>query len=117
MVIAQIETAEGLANVEAIAAVPGVDVLWIGHFDLTNFLGIPGEFKHPQYLAAVDRVVAACKANGKTAAFLTTDESWVRDYAAKGFRCFAYGVDHLMLQHALRSGLDLLRDAMSARKR
>ena len=42
MVIAQIETAEGLDNVEAIAAVPGVDALWVGHFDLTNFMGIPG---------------------------------------------------------------------------
>ena len=41
MVIPQIETGEGLDNVEAIAAVPGVDALWIGHFDLTNFMGIP----------------------------------------------------------------------------
>ena len=48
MVIPQIETVEGLANVEAIAAVPGVDALWLGHFDLTNFLGIPGEFQHPR---------------------------------------------------------------------
>ena len=42
MVIPQIETREGLDNVEAIAAVPGVDALWVGHFDLTNFMGIPG---------------------------------------------------------------------------
>src|SRR5437762_4763154 len=42
LLIAQIETDEGLANVETIAAVHGVDALWIGHFDLTNFLGIPG---------------------------------------------------------------------------
>ena len=42
LVIAQIETAEGLNNVEAIAAMPGVDALWLGHFDLTNFMGIPG---------------------------------------------------------------------------
>ena len=48
LVIPQIETAEGLANVEAIAAVPGVDALWLGHFDLTNFMGIPAQFKHPR---------------------------------------------------------------------
>ncbi len=41
MVIPQIETVDGLANVEAIAAVPDVDALWLGHFDLTNFMGIP----------------------------------------------------------------------------
>src|ERR1700686_4940139 len=83
LLIAQIETDEGLANVEAIAAVPGIDALWIGHFDLTNFLGIPGEFRHPRYLAAVDRVLAACASSGKTPAFLATDETWARDYAAK----------------------------------
>ena len=42
MVIAQIETEHGLANLDAIAAVDGVDVLWVGHFDLSNFMGIFG---------------------------------------------------------------------------
>ena len=50
MVIAQIETDAGLANVEAIAAVPGIDALWVGQFDLTNFMGIPGQFPHPGLL-------------------------------------------------------------------
>ena len=111
LVIAQIETDEGLRNVDAIAAVPGVDALWIGQFDLTNFLGIPAQFQHPEYLAAVDRVVAACVSNGKAAAILATDERWARDYAAKGFRLMAYGVDQSMLQEALRRGLDVLREA------
>ncbi len=117
MVIPQIETVEGLANVERIAAVPGVDALWIGHFDLTNFMGIPAQFKHPDFLAALDRVVAACEANGKTAAFLTTDDDWVRDFAGKGFRLFGYGVDQLMLQQALGNGLRVLRNAVVPGKR
>jgi len=111
MLISQIETDEGLRNVEAIAAVPGVDALWIGQFDLTNFLGIPGEFGHPDYLAAIDRVVAACAAHGKTAAILAFDEAWARDYVAKGFRLMGYGVDQLLLQDGLRRGLDVIRDA------
>ena len=109
LVIAQIETAEGLANVEGIAATPGVDVLWIGHFDLTNFMGIPGQFRHPDYLAAVRRVVAACEAHGKTPAFLVADDEWAREYKALGFRLIAYGVDQAMLGNALRHGLDVLR--------
>ena len=117
LLIAQIETVEGLANVERIAAVPGVDALWIGHFDLTNFMGIPAQFKHPDFLAALDRVIAACEANGKTAAFLTTDDDWVRDYAAKGFRLFGYGVDQLMLQQALGNGLRVLRGAAGPGRR
>jgi 2-dehydro-3-deoxyglucarate aldolase/4-hydroxy-2-oxoheptanedioate aldolase len=47
LAIAQIETERGLAEVDEIAAVEGIDVLWVGHFDLTNFLGIPGEFSIP----------------------------------------------------------------------
>lgn len=111
LVIVQIETDEGLANVEAIAAVPGVDVLWIGHYDLTNFLGIPGQFTHPRYVAALERIVAACASQGLTPAILVTDEASVRAYAQRGFRMMANGVDHLLLQEAMRRGLDQLRAA------
>ena len=115
MVIPQIETAEGLANVEAIAAVPGVDALWLGQMDMSNFLGIPGQFKHPKFLGAVDRIVAACEAHRKTAAILAMDDDWARDYGATGFRLFAYGVDSLMLQGALAHGLALLRAKRQSR--
>ena len=70
---ASIETATGLENVDAIAAVPGVDVGWLGHFDLTNFLGIPAQFDHPRYLDAVERIVAACRRHGKTPGFMAGD--------------------------------------------
>jgi len=117
LVIVQVETAEGLDNVEAIAAVPGVDALWIGQFDLSNFLGIPAQFEHPTYLAAVDRVLRACNAQGKAAGMLATDDDWARDYAARGFRLMAYGIDHLLLQAALRRGLDVLRGALAEGRR
>ncbi|MGH7159762.1 MAG: HpcH/HpaI aldolase family protein [Acetobacteraceae bacterium] len=109
LVITQIETEKGLANVEAIATTPGVDVMWVGHFDLTNFLGIPGQFQHPDYLAAIGRVVAAAKANGKWAGFLATDEKWARDYWQHGFRVMAYGIDNAIYQAALKSGIDTLK--------
>src|SRR4029079_10104615 len=57
MVIALVETAVGIENVDAIAAVDGIDVVWLGHFDLTNFMGIPGQFDHPELHAAVDTLV------------------------------------------------------------
>lgn len=116
LVIAQVETAEGLDNVEALAAVPGVDSLWIGQFDLTNSLGIPGEFQHPAFLAAVERLVRACVAHGKAPAMLAADEAWAREYAAKGFRLMAYGIDQLLLQDALRHGLDVLRAALAVKE-
>lgn len=111
LTIVQIETDDGLANVEEIAAVPGVDALWVGQFDLTNFLGIPGQFDHPRYLEGIVRVLAACKASGKAPAFLAMDETWAREYAARGFRLLGYGVDTLLYQEALRRGLAVLREA------
>jgi 2-keto-3-deoxy-L-rhamnonate aldolase RhmA len=93
LVIAQIETERGLANVEAIAAVDGIDVLWVGHFDLTNFLGIPGQFEHPTYLAAIKRIVAAGRAHKKGLGFLATDQAWATAYKAHGFNMLAAGTD------------------------
>jgi 2-keto-3-deoxy-L-rhamnonate aldolase RhmA len=109
LVIAQIETVEGLRDVEAIAATPGIDVVWLGHFDLSNFMGIPGQFQHPDYLAAVRRVAGAAEAHGKVAGFMALDEAWAREYWGHGYRMLAFGLDHLLFQAALRSGLAVMR--------
>ena len=61
LTIAQIETVEGLVDVEAIAATPGIDVVWLGHFDLSNFMGIPGQFQHPDFIAAARRPPPAAR--------------------------------------------------------
>ena len=75
------------------------------------------QFQHPAYLAAVDRLLRACVAHGKTPAILATDDAWAREYAAKGFRLMAYGIDQLLLQDALRQGLDVLRAALAVGRR
>ena len=64
-VIVMLETAEGIENCEAIAAVKGVDVLLIGSGDLTTDLGIPGQVDHPRLRAAYERVATACQAHKK----------------------------------------------------
>jgi 2-keto-3-deoxy-L-rhamnonate aldolase RhmA len=112
LVICQVENASGLENVDAIAATPGVDIVWLGHFDLTNFLGIPAQFGHPRYQAAVDDIVAACRRHGKTAGFMASDREWAREYRDRGFRIIAYGVDVLLLKSALSAGLAALKDAV-----
>jgi 2-keto-3-deoxy-L-rhamnonate aldolase RhmA len=67
LTVCMIETREGLENVEEIAAVDGFDVLHVGSNDLLAAIGLPGQFGCPQHLAALDRVIAAAKANGKIA--------------------------------------------------
>lgn len=107
--ICQIETEVGLKNVDRIAAVEGVDCLWVGHFDLTNFLGIPAQFEHPKYLKAIDRIVAAANRHGKVAGFMAADGRWAADAYAKGFRIIAYGLDSMLLRDGIRAGIEALR--------
>jgi 2-keto-3-deoxy-L-rhamnonate aldolase RhmA len=114
MVICLIETPDGIKNIDKIAAVPGVDVLWLGHFDLTNFLGIPAQFDHPLYVKAIDKLVAAAKKHNKILACMTASEDWSRQYWVKGFRLFSAGIDSHLLQSALRSSLGTLHDLAAA---
>jgi 2-dehydro-3-deoxyglucarate aldolase/4-hydroxy-2-oxoheptanedioate aldolase len=111
IVIALIETKRGVQNVDAIAATPGIDVIWLGHFDLTNSLGVPGQFDHPSYTRGVEDIVAAARRHGKAAGFMALDETWGRDYLARGFNIIAYGLDHIIFQRGLSAGLSALRSA------
>lgn len=117
LVIAQIETEHGLENVEEIAAVDGVDVLWVGHFDLTNFLGIPGEFDNKVYKDALKRVVKAGRKHGKGLGFMAGDRKWARDYKAHGFNMLAAGTDHGLLMAGVNDLLDSVRDAPGLKKK
>jgi 2-keto-3-deoxy-L-rhamnonate aldolase RhmA len=110
LLIAQIETAEGVRHVDEIAATAGIDVLWIGHFDLTNSLGIPGQFTHPQFQEAVGRVVAGCRRHGKAPAFMASDIGGGKALLDQGFRMLAYGGDLWLYQAALQQGIAALRN-------
>lgn len=92
-VIAQIETERGLAELDAIAATPGIDVLWLGHFDLTNFMGIPGRFDDPQFDAAMKSIARVARAHGKSAGFMATDKAWIDRARRCGYNMLAIGTD------------------------
>jgi len=109
LVIAMIETKSGLENVDAIAAVPGVDVLWLGHFDLSNFLGIPGNFANPVFQDAIRRITGAAKKHGKAAGYMAASAALGREYLGHGFRMIATGTDQGMLQEATRAMLEGMR--------
>lgn len=112
IVMVQIETAEGLENVEEIAAVPGVDILWIGHYDLTISMGIPAQFDHPDYHAALDRIVAAGRDHGKAMGFLAESPEAAASLADRGFSVLAYGSDLALYRSALHAGIADVRGAL-----
>lgn len=113
LLIAQIETAAGLENVEAIAAVDGIDVLWIGQSDLSASIGIPGQFQHPDFVAAMDRVINACNKNGKIGGFMPTTLDLAEVVARKGFRMLAWSGDVWIYQAGLKAGMNSLRGFLS----
>lgn len=99
----QIENADGLAEVEAIAAVPDVDVLFIGPADLSQALGIPGEWHHPRLWQAIERVAQAARKHKVHWAILPADAALARRCVELGCRMLSLGIDVWALQKGLRA--------------
>ena len=92
-IIIQLETVPAFENLEAIVSVPGVDVAWVGHYDLTVSMGIPAEFDHPRLLQAMDDLVAACNRHGVAPGFLPPTPESAAHWINKGFRMISLGSD------------------------
>jgi 2-keto-3-deoxy-L-rhamnonate aldolase RhmA len=98
--IIQIETLPALNDVEKIAAIPGVDVLFVGPSDLSAAMGIPGQFDAPELVAALSRVVDACQRENVAAGILTADLERVAGLRKMGFNFIAIGSDSSILKGA-----------------
>ena len=99
-VLVQIESQEALNHIEAIAAVDGIDGLFIGPADLSASLGHVGELNHPAVRAAIDDAFARIIKTGKAAGFLTADEELSRRSIDQGVTFMAVGLDvNLLARH------------------
>jgi 4-hydroxy-2-oxoheptanedioate aldolase len=107
--IIQIESAGGLRDADTIAAIDGVDVLFVGPADLSHSLGIPGQFEHADYLGALDRVVAACRAHGKAAGILVYDTAVVPRLLEIGFTFVGIGADAAFVAEGAKRALAAIR--------
>ena len=112
LTVVQIETRAAVENVFEIAAVPGVDVLFIGPSDLSHSYGILGQFDHPQFAAAVERTAAAAKAHGKALGILLPQPGDLDRYRSLGFRFIASGSDAVLLNNAARALVQSLREKL-----
>lgn len=104
-----IETAEGVKNIDAIAALDGLDCIWIGHFDLSVSLGVPGEFDHPTFTAAMDRIIAAAKTHNKSLGRLVPNVQQGIDFNAQGFDFVCYSGDVWVFHDAVADAVKALR--------
>ena len=107
--ILQIESAEGVRNVEEIAAVDGVDVLFIGPMDLSTSLGVFRQYDHPLFVDAVAKTIEAAQRHGRTLGILLGTPADYRKYYDLGFRFMMYGTDVMFLRDAAQAAARALR--------
>ena len=104
--IIQIESKKGLENVKEIASIDGVDCLWVGHFDLTNFLGIPGDFTSKIYLDAINQIIMAAKSNNKSLGIMVNNKQELETYSRLGFNMIAIGTEMNILSKSISQILE-----------
>ena len=107
----KIETPEGIEEIEEIAALDGVDGIWIGHFDLSVAMGIPAKFDHPRFQAAMQRVGAACTQYGKSLGRIFEDTETGVALHDIGVDFLCYSGDAWLVQRGVAEGIAALRKA------
>ena len=90
-----------MENVYEIASVDGVDCLWVGHFDLTNFLGVPGDFNSNIYKDAIKRIVSAAKYFNKSLGIMVNSKEELSTYKQLGFNMIAVGTEMNILKQGV----------------
>jgi len=110
LTICMVETPKAIANVDAIAGVPGVDVVLVGTNDLAAEMGIPGDFANPKIAAAYKKIVAACKKHKKWPGMGGVyNEELMKKYVGLGMRMVLAGGDVGMLMQAATQRTEFLR--------
>ncbi len=108
-VILQIENADAVTAIEKIAAVEGVDALFVGPYDLSGSLGAPGAVTDSRVVKAIERVRDVCRQSNMPAGIFGIDGDAVKPWIAEGFTLIAVGIDTLLLAAAASDTLAALR--------
>lgn len=104
-VVVQAEHIDAVNSIEQIVAVPGVDAVLIGPYDLSASMKRIGEIDHPEVTGAIDHVTEVCQKNNMPLGIFGVTVDAVKPYIAKGFTLITVGVDTVMLGHAARKML------------
>jgi 4-hydroxy-2-oxoheptanedioate aldolase len=104
-VFLMVEGAGGVADLPAILDTPNLDGIFIGPVDLSHSLGVPGEVDHPKVVAAVEGVVAACRAKGMATGIFSATPEGARRWIAAGVSFVGLGVDTAYALQAMRAAV------------
>ena len=102
LTVIQIERTEALEEIDQIASIHGVDVLFIGPMDLSVSLGHPGDFQHPDQQEAYRKVIAAANEHGKSAGILLQSIEQIEPTIELGFKFVAIGSDSALVGRGMR---------------
>ena len=108
-ILSMAETPTAIENLEAIVSVSGVDAVFVGPFDLSVSLGIPGETNHPREVEAIDRVVEICRKRGIVSGIHLFDLMALKMWVEKGMRFVTYSSDIVLLADAAANGVAELK--------
>jgi len=111
MVVVQIESGKAVENLDAILSVPGVDVAFVGIADLATSLGIPIQFSHRKFVAAVERVIDRCRAHKVVPGMYVGSVEEAVKWQAKGMRVMMYGTEFFMIIERSQEVLGNVRKA------
>ncbi len=107
--LCQIESTKALAGIDDIASLPGVDNLWVGHYDLSQSMGIVGQLENPVFVDALRKVTDAAKRHGKSAGIQPGTVAQAREWMGLGFNVISYSVDHGVYSAALKADTAAIR--------
>jgi 4-hydroxy-2-oxoheptanedioate aldolase len=108
-VLAMIEGASAVAELDAIIATPGLDGIFIGPMDMSHALGVPGEMAHPKVVETIERIITACRAKGITTGIFAGTTEAARKWIAGGVTLAGVGVDASHLLRALKETVAAVR--------
>lgn len=109
--VVQIESEEAVGNVDAIAAVEGVDALFVGPSDLSHSLGVPGQLDAPAFTRSLGRVLEVARAHDLAAGILATTPESARAFMDQGFTLIVLSADVNMLAATAREAVTRTREA------
>jgi 4-hydroxy-2-oxoheptanedioate aldolase len=109
LVVVQAESKEGVENLGGILSIPGIDVVFLGPYDLSQSLGIPGQVDHPRVRSTMEQAVKACRLAGVAAGVYADSAEAVRHWVGMGVQYVAVGVDAALIYTLTRKFVSELR--------
>lgn len=109
VIILQVEHIEGVRNIDSIIAVPGIDAILVGPFDLSGSMNLLGQITHPEVQAAIEIVNKQCRAAGLPVGIFAVNAGAAKQAISQGFNLIALGMDAFFLWQGAKAALEEAR--------